>query len=848
MKKTKNANGVESKTTRKPVNTAKKTAPKNNKKKGPDTKLTQLIDQAGHEGKHSVQDTIPYVRVYDDRNTNGGIIETKNGVFTKSYILQDANFSDAGEDRQEELLKQFEKMLSSFSPDVKYQVNMFSRTIDQEEFNKKVLMEYRNDGNDTFRAQHNALVLEKMQEGKNNIRNEKYLTIAVNAKDVKSAMERFASIEKDLTLKLKKINGKGLEGCILSLKERMSILHDIYNNGEEGVFDDQFDLDAIASQGITTKDVICPMVMDFSAPDYIKVDDKYIRVFVLKTIPSSLSANLLESMSSVGTNSLISVHYDIQPQDKAASFASAQVTNVSGEVIKAQKALSKAGASPDLISNKLATASYDARQLLDELTNGNQQLFHITVTIAIYADTKDDLELYSEQVKTKAREHLCGVEIMRMQQEQAFNTTLPLAYNAVYAKRVMTTNAASAIQPFSTQELQIRGGFYYGLNQLSKNIIVYNRGAGHNQNGVILGSPGAGKSFAAKTEMYQAYLNTKKSQIFIIDPEREYVGLGKVLNATVFAIEPGGTAHINPFDLDISKSKEDDVDPFSSKVDFIIAIVETMLGGHAELNGYLKSIIDNTLQQLYAPYLKYLHDHNITISYEMCPTLKDFYNALRARQEPESRNLAQSIQMYCTGTMSLFAHTTNIDTTNRMIIYDTKNIGANLQELGMQICLNDIWVRMQSNAHHIDAGTGLEDPIRTYFYIDEFYLMLRQESSAKYLEMVWKRARKWSGTPTGITQNVSDLLNSPQGNTILKTSDFAMILTQSFEDRLALAQIYQLSDEQQEYITNANSGTGIIWTTTATIPFENIVPSNSDIYKLLSTKAQDDEGAVSTRI
>jgi hypothetical protein len=198
--------------------------------------------------------------------------------------------------------------------------------------------------------------------------------------------------------------------------------------------------------------------------------------------------------------------------------------------------------------------------------------------------------------------------------------------------------------------------------------------------------------------------------------------------------------------------------------------------------------------------------------------------------------------------MSLFAHTTNIDTTNRMIIYDTKNIGANLQELGMQICLNDIWVRMQSNAHHVDAGTGLEDPIRTYFYIDEFYLMLRQESSAKYLEMVWKRARKWSGTPTGITQNVSDLLNSPQGNTILKTSDFAMILTQSFEDRLALAQIYQLSDEQQEYITNANSGTGIIWTTTATIPFENIVPSNSDIYKLLSTKAQDDEGAVSTRI
>ena len=331
--------------------------------------------------------------------------------------------------------------------------------------------------------------------------------------------------------------------------------------------------------------------------------------------------------------------------------------------------------------------------------------------------------------------------------------------------------------------------------------------------------------------MYQAYLNTQNSQIFIIDPEREYVGLGNELNATVFRIMPGGTNYINPLDLDISKDDEGG-DPFAEKVDFVISIVESMLGGRNSLNGYSKSIIDNTLQNLYAPYLQQIEKQHKTIDITIAPTLKDFYDELRARKEPEAKNLAAAIQMYCVGSLNLFAHRTNIDTNNRMIIYDTKNIGTNLQELGMQICLNDIWNRMIANK---------KKGIRTWFYIDEFYLLLHQASSAKYLQMVWKRARKWWGTPTGITQNVSDLLESDEGNTILKTSDFALLLNQAFQDRLALAQIYNLSEEQQGYVTQASAGEGLIYTSRSIVPFENHVPTTSAIYKLLSTKAQDAE-------
>lgn len=816
---------------------SKKTETKKKPTKKKQTKVEASVmgklSKAQQKAMKSIQDSIPFVRVYEDggdKNPCTGVIEVQDGVFTKSYVINDTNYSDAGEEKQEVILEIFKKILTGFNSDCGYEITINNRTVDQKEFNNKVLMPYANDDYDMFRMQHNELVIDMMQQGKNNLRSEKYLTITVNEESIEAALSKFVTIERDINREMKKINNIGLE--VISLEDRLEILHDIYNGNKVGNFKQVFNLDAIVAQGISVKDIIGPTVMDFSKTDYFVMDERYVRSFFLKNIPSRLSSTLLENLSNISANSLISVHYEIQPQDKAAEFASAQVTNIGGEVVKAQKALTKAGASPDLISPKLATARDDASRLLAQLTEGNENLFHVTIAATVFADNKDDLDTVTNQIMTRAREQLCTLDTLKAQQEQGFDTCLPLGLNLIHTHRVLPTDSVSAIQPFSTQELQIKNGFYYGLNQLSKNIIVYNRGISNNQNGVILGAPGAGKSFAAKMEMYQAYLNTRNSQIFIIDPEREYVGLGNALNATVFRIMPGGTTFINPLDLDISRDDEGG-DPFAEKVDFIISIVEAMLGGRNTLNGYLKSIIDNTLQNLYAPYLQQIEKQGKTIDTEICPTLKDFYDALIARKEPEAKNLAAAIQMYCVGSLNLFAHRTNIDTDNRMVIYDTKNIGTNLKELGMQICLNDIWNRMLANRKR---------NVRTWFYIDEFYLLLHQKSSAEYLQMVWKRARKWMGSPTGITQNVSDLLASEEGNTILKTSDFALLLSQSFQDRIALAEIYQLSEEQQGYINNTSSaGEGLIYTARSVVPFENHIPQTSEIYKLLSTKAEDAE-------
>ena len=781
-----------------------------------------------------VLSTIPFTRVYDDTNTNGGIIEISNGTFSKSYYLDDTSFDDIGELEQDDILKSFEKILNTFNHLHSYEITINNRNIDKAKFNETILMPYKKDTLDDLRAEHNEIIMDKMQDGKNNLRAEKYVTVSVEAENINEALDLFASIEKEINVKFKHINSVGLRP--ISLKDRMKILHNIYNLENEDAFNEEFNPRSLKKQGLSVKDAIAPISFEFGGKNvkngsYFKMGEIYGRSMILKSIPANINGNLLETLSSISTNLLLSVHYEAQEQEKAVAFASSQVTSVGGDVIKQQTSLSRSGASPDMISPKLRTAQLDAQEMLDDLTNRNQKLFKVIVVATVFATNEKDLELYTSQIMTKAKEQVCSMRVLSTTQEQGFNTSLPLAKNYLKAYLVMTSETASAVQPFSAVELQSKGGFYYGLNTLSRNLIIYNRAIGVNQNGFILGSPGTGKSFTAKMEMYQTYLNTDHSQIFVLDPEQEYVVLANRLGGQIISIEPGGKNHLNPLDLDITKDK--DGDPLAQKVDYVICIIERMLGGKSELSGFAKSIIDSTLQELYRPYIEDLERRGITIDTGSCPTLKDLYDTLCSRKEPEARNLAASIKTYCDGTLDLFAYHTNIDVNAKMVVYDTSHIGTNLKELGMQIALNDIWNRMISNK---------KSKIRTYFYIDEAHLFLRMPSSAEYIAMVWKRARKWMGTPTFITQNVEDMLRSAEGNTILSTSDFAVMLSQSPLDREALSDLFHISPEQQEYFTHVGSGEGLIYTAKAIVPFENHFPENTELYKILSTKPSDAEG------
>lgn len=820
-------------------------------KKQPKKQIATQVKKNTPKARKTVQQTIPYTRVYEDINTYGGVIEADDGWFTKSYFIPDANYSSVGEEKQEEQLSIYEKILASFSDVNRFQITINNRNVDKDSFNESIMMKRQEDGFDDLRKENNDIIMGAIHTGKNNMKPEIYLTVGVPATNMRDALAKFTSVEKDLNTKFMKMNDEGIES--INIAERLEIFHDVYNLGNEGDFLRKkiingkevkaFDLKEVCKQGVTTKDLIGPSGFEFAA-DHMKIGDNYARALFLKSIPGSLSSTLLEDISSVSANMLVSAHFEAMSKDKAAAFASAQVTTIGGDVIKAQRKLAESGViNPDLISPKLQTAQRDASEMLDDITNNNMSLLKVSLIIVVFAKNMDDLDLYTEQIKTKGRENICQIATLTFQQEQGLTAALPLAKNVLKVHKIMTSYTASAIQPFASKELLQKDGLYYGVNSQTNNLIIVNRLTRNNQSAIILGIPGGGKSFIAKNEMQQILLTKPKSQIFVIDPEREYVAQCKLMKGDVIKISSGANNinHINPLDLDITPDDQGERAPVQEKVDFIIGLVLRMMGRGAYLSGADKNVIDQVIIEMYAPYIEYLQEHNIYYCAEQCPTLVDFCQMLRSRKELNAKEIANQIQIYCTGSFNTFAHKTNINTEkSKMVVYDISSIGENLKEIGMYICLTDVWNRMIAN-----KSRGF----RTWLYLDEFYLILKEQASAEYLQMIWKRARKWGGCPTGITQNVEDLFATNEGTTIIETSDMITMLKQAPANRAQLASLLNISEEQQEFISNVNQGEGLLYLGGTLIPFKNRFPTDTKLYKIMSTKPDDaEEVAASMRI
>ena len=448
----------------------------------------------------------------------------------------------------------------------------------------------------------------------------------------------------------------------------------------------------------------------------------------------------------------------------------------------------------------------------------------------------DELEKNTEMLRTVLGKHLCQLKALNYQQEKGLSSTLPLGRCDVFTDRLLTTESAALFMPFASQELAQKDGMYYGLNAVSKNLILFNRKNSINANGLILGTPGSGKSFTAKREMVNVILNTD-DDIYIIDPEREYLPLAKLLGGEVVTISAGGKVYLNPLDMDINYGNDDDskVDPIAMKCDFIGGLCETMAGDKMALSATQKSIVDRCVRLIYKPYIDHMEElqktnPSITCDVKASPTLQDFYDTLQAQQEWEAQSLALTLERFSVGSLDTFAHQTNVSRHNRLMVFDIKDIGVGMKELGLQVCLNTIWNQIIEN-HKIGRYT--------WFYIDEFYLLTQTASSATFLQQVYKRARKWHGIPTGITQNVGDLLASPQGEAILNNSPFVLMLNQSSIDKMKLANILNISPTQLSYITNSDPGRGLIYTGKTIVPFIDQFPTNTKLYKVMTTKPNE---------
>lgn len=780
----------------------------------------------------TVQETIPYRCVYAN-----GIIETRPGVFTKSYALQDVNFKIASREEQENIFLRYGDLLNMFTYDVTVEVTIFNRNVNRERFCKNVLIEHRGDDLDVYVEEQNKILMDHMQEGRNNIIHEKYITLSIRAEDISAATNQFVRLDTELSTAIKRINGA--DTAPMTLAERLGVLYDIYNTDSDLPFytkvmvdgneSETFNVEWLKQLGITSKDLIGPESMDFSTGHFM-VGDKYGRVLFLQNLPTILSTDFMTELNDLECNMVTSVHFEPLRQDKTMKLIRNQIVNINSNVVDAQKRASRSGYSADLISPDLLKAQEEANKLLTDMTSRNQKMYLVTLVVMILADTLDELDKYTQSLQTVAQRHLCTIKKLNYQQEAGLATALPLADNKLQVKRLLTTDSASLFIPFSAQELSQSNGMYYGLNAVSRNLILFNRLNSKNANGVILGTPGSGKSFSAKREIINVLLKTD-ADVYIIDPEREYAPLAELFGGEIIRIAAGSKTYINPLDMDIDYA--DDDDPITLKSDFIGSLCETIIGGRFGLSPIQKSVIDRCVRRVYQDYMQYIrhNEQNITLDKAHTPTLEDFYQLLLSQPEVEAQNIALSLELYCRGSFDTFAHRTNVNTSNRFVVYDVKDLGSGMHEMGLQVCLNDIWNRIIANKKR---GK------RTWFYIDEFHLLTQHDSSARFVQQIYKRARKWGGVPTGITQNVEDLLSSKEARGIINNCDFIMMLNQSPLDRVELANMLSISPTQMSYITDADIGQGLLYTGSKSIvPFIDKYPQDTQTYRAMTTKMDD---------
>lgn len=799
----------------------------------------------------SVQESIPYRNMYLN-----GIVEIEEGLFSKIYYMGDVNFKIALSNKQESIFAAYGDLLNQFDSTCGIAVTIYNRSIDEDRFSKEVLLKMESDGLNEYRKEYNDMLLNKVLEGNNNLKHEKYLTVTIESDNIETAIKEFSRIDGEIYSSIRKITKK--ETKPLSPKEILNILYSVYNLDSEVPLESQnlsnrrngkvvksFDLADINAAGLSTKDIIAPSSFDFKS-NHFKMGQVYGRSFYLQSFPNYVKTDFIPDMADTPCNMLITVHYRSVRQDQAINLIKTQTTNIGSSVVVAQKNASKGGYSSDLISPDLQKAQEEAKKLMEDITTRNQRLFFVTIVFTIFAKDKDELDKNSKILKTTAQRHLFTLKPLTFQQELGLNSSLPLGKNMLKIARLNTTESSSVFIPFSVQEWLEKDGFYYGVNAISRNMVIYNRKDSNNYNGVIFGRPGAGKSFSAKRSIVQALLNTQ-DDVYVIDPENEYKYVSEMLTKTdgtgsgiptqVISLKVGGNVYINPFDLDLDSADDECPDPLRAKADFIVSLCNVIIGGTYGLNKGQESVLDRCILEVYRDYMDTMRKRmainpNDSIDRSICPTFEDLYDMLLTQVEPEAEQLALDLERYIKGSLDIFAHRTNVETKGRFIVYDIKNV-AGMMEFALQVCLDSMWTAMMANRR---AGRF------TWLWIDEFHILAQRKTSADYAMTIFKRARKHSGIPTALTQNIGDMLDCKQMRSILNNSNFIMMLDQAPQEREELASMFHLSEEEKAYITDAEPGHGLIYNSKAIIPFVDEFPEDTKLYVAMSTKPSDDAG------
>ena len=762
----------------------------------------------------SAQDSIPFERMFPD-----GICRVEGRFYSKTIQFQDINYQLSQSEDKDAIFDGWCDFLNYFDASVKFQFSFVNSAANKETYRDRITIPLRGDEDDSLRAEYSRMLQDQLERGNNGLIKNKYLTFGIEAEGYKTAKPRLERLETDILNNFRKL---GVKAEPLDGKARLALMHGIFHIDGQEQF--KFSWDMLAPSGLSVKDFIAPSSFEFASSRYFRMGAKYGAVSFLNILAPELNDRLLADLLDMDSSLVVSMHVKALDQLNAIKTVKRKLTELNATKIQEQKKAVRSGYDMDILPSDLATYGTEAQKLLQELQSRNERMFLLTFVVVNTADSLKALNNTVLQAKGIAQKHNCQLVPLDFQQEDGLMSALPLALNKIEIQRGLTTSSLAIFVPFTTQELFQResGAFYCGTNALSGNLIMVDRLKQKNPNGLILGVPGSGKSFAAKREMFSVYLLTN-DDIIICDPEAEYWPLVKRLHGQVIKISPTSKQYVNPMDLSLDYS--DDDNPLSLKVDFILSFCDIVVGSKEGLKPVEKTIIDRCVRMVYRDYLADPRPENM-------PILQDLYDCLRAQDEKEAQFLATALEIYVTGSLNVFNHRTNVDIANRVVCYDIKELGKQLKQLGMLVVQDQVWNRVTRNR---EAGKI------TRYYVDEFHLLLRGELASWSVE-IWKRFRKWGGVPTGVTQNVKDLLASPEVENILENSDYICMLNQAPGDRQILAQKLNISPHQLSYVTQANEGEGLLFYGNVIVPFVDRFPKDTEMYRMMTTKPNEIKG------
>lgn len=784
-------------------------------------RLQQFVEQKRHDIElRSTQETLNFERMFEN-----GVVQIDENTYSQSIRFSDVGYQLSNDEEKTRIFSMYCQLLNWFDPQIKFQFSFINHKMYEEAYQDRTMIDTDNKKLKQLQKEYFEFIDTQREKGNNGIVRNKYLTVTVKDEDYSNAVKRLEGIIRNVSDLFRRL---GAVTYALNGVERLAVLNNFLNNQEPNYFDVEFLGNEVFEEGLE-KDYIAPRVLDFTESDTrFRLGKRKGATLYFDITSSELTDRVLVDFIEQQKELLISIHVKGMEQQSAIKMMKSKSSDLDAIKIKEQQKAIQRGYDMDLMPTDLDPNREDVAKLLKNLQSDDERYFYVTLTITCLEETDEELTNSIHQLKSLAQKYNCELIDLQNQQEKAFLSALPLGnnINEDEYERGLNTTATGIFVPFTTQELyqEENDPVYYGLNALSNNLIQVSRKSLRNPNGLFLGTPGSGKSFSAKREMIDTFL-TSKDDIIITDPEGEYGDFVRQLQGQEIIISLDSDNHINP--LDINESYGDTHgDPVRYKSDFVTNMMNIIVGTKEGLNGKQKSLTDKAVRQIYIPYL------DSKGSREEIPILEDLYDAFREMQkdEPEAKELADTLELYVHGSLNVFNNETTVNIQNRIVSFNIQHLGSNLRDLGMLILQDYVWNIVTDNRNKNRT---------TWYYMDEFHVLLADERTSGYSVDFWKRFRKYNGIPTGITQNVNDLLTSQKIETILDNSDFIYLLNQASADRLELQRRLSISDYQAQYITNSEEGEGLIVYDGEILPFKDKFPKNNSLYPVMTTKPEE---------